>query len=102
MKYFSSSFYQFESGRSSGVDLGLAVDELEQPDGRIDSSVVIGREGRGLGYHGRAQDQGLAHPVKSKITFQLSQACKGISGKLLTPTHSSPSYSTAQTNRDAL
>ena len=71
MKFFSYKFYQFESGRSRGVDLGLAVDELEQSDGRIDSSVVVGRKRRGLGYHGRTQNKGLAHPVKSNITLQL-------------------------------
>ena len=73
MKFFSFKFYQFQSGRPRGVDLGLAVDELEQPDGRVDCFVVVGREGRGLGYHGRAQNPGLAHPVKSKITLQLRQ-----------------------------
>ena len=77
MKFFSFKFYQFESGRPSGVNLGLAVNELEQPDGRIDSSVVVGSEGRGLGYHGRTQNQGLAHPVKSKITLQLRQVSLG-------------------------
>ena len=61
---FQLQFYQFESGRPSGVDLGLAVNELEQPDGRVDCCVVVGSEGRGLGYHGRTQNQGLADPVK--------------------------------------
>ena len=63
--------YQLESGRAGGVYFGLAVNELEEPDGRVDGHVVVGSEGRGLSYHGRPQDQSFTHSVDKFETYRL-------------------------------